>query len=105
MPSRSIADKHDVIVRIDDSRDDGLPHQIHHTNIPCRSRKRVTHRRNSAVANQQLGNNAAVGIHRLDSAVDQRDVAEFFRSGLTIRFGKPAGDCEGRGTTDDFPSR
>jgi len=72
MPAGSIADKNNVIVRIDDAGDHRLPLQVHGPNVGRRGGC-IPHFSKSAIANDNLGNDAVGCIHRMDPAVDEGD--------------------------------
>jgi hypothetical protein len=74
VPARAISDEDDVVVGIDESRDHRLSHQVDGSHITL-PRHVVTDSREASVANQNLRYDLPIRIHRVNAAIDEREIA------------------------------
>ena len=107
VPSGPVADENDVVMGIDDSRDNRLPHQVHGSDIASPGGDVVADCSEAAVADQRLRDDAVVRVHCVDPAVDESQVPAI--SGclplLRRQRAQPAAETQ-RGTADEeLPAR
>ena len=67
----AVGHPHAVEVRLDDSRHDGAPAEIHDPNIRSRNRRWATHGCEAAVADRHGVDDRALCVHRVNPAVDE----------------------------------
>ena len=80
MPSRTVSDQDDVVVRVDEAGNHSPALDVDTPDVASRQGDVVTHGGEAAVLNQYLRDDAIGRVHRMDLSIDQSQIPGACRS-------------------------